>query len=258
MKKNSLKSLQNYGPFSSFPNENHLVNKSIVNFYLFILSSCSMIRASVLLASVSIGMLHAGCRSSNQAFVQYQRPAHTHDSPALAQTDTIPKGSTVAEPPILVENQELINQINPFPGHRPTPTHVRNPEAHESKRPGWMQRVSLNTDPSTTEYAPRREAPLLSTKRTVPGLVKGSLAGAIVSQGLLLFGAASGTLWLLAVTLPLASVLVGIAGLAKISRRREEYRGKGWAMSAIMLATGALGLALVAAAALATSEVVWK
>lgn len=90
------------------------------------------------------------------------------------------------------------------------------------------------------------------------GTVKVSLARAIVSQGLLLLGTATCMVWLLTVILALASVLVGVSGLAKISCQREDYRGKGWAMSAIMLATGALGLALVAAAALATSEAIGK
>lgn len=221
-----------------------------------------MIRSRILLATVVIGMLQTNCRSSNQAFVHYQRPGHAYESlpepTLLIIPDTLPAATSPREFPSLPDHQTATNYTAGLPGYHPAPTHIQNPEAHESKRKGWLHKISLNTDPATTDYALRREAPLLSTKRKVPALVKVSLAGAVVSQGLLLLGAASGTLWLLAVTLPLASVLVGIAGLAKISRRREDYRGKGWAMSAIMLATGALGLALIAAAALATSEAIWK
>ncbi len=226
------------------------------------LSSCSMVRTSLLLATVAIGMLQTNCRSSNQAFVQYQRPAHAYESPAelpiVASPDTLPATPALFEPALLTDHQSLTHQTIHLSGHHPTSTHIHNPEARELKRASWLRRISLNADPATTDYAPHREVPVISTKRKVPGSVKASLAGAIVSQGLLLLGTATGTVWLLTVLIPLASVLVGVAGLAKISRRREEYRGKGWAMSAIMLATGALGLALVAAAALATSEAIWK
>lgn len=226
------------------------------------LSSCSIVRVGVLLATVSIGMLTPSCRSSNQAFVQYQRPVHVRESPAerpgIVETDTLPTAAAPGNLVFLTENQQLTNQSGSYPSHRPKPTHIKNPESHESIHKNWLHRINSNDDPTTAEYAPRREAPVLSTKRKVPGLVKASLAGGILSQGLVLLGAASGVIWILAMTLPLASVLLGVAGLAKISRQREEYRGKGWAMSAIMLATGALGLALVAAAALATSETIWK
>ena len=226
------------------------------------ISSRSMVSTSVLLATVAIGMLHTNCRSSNQAFVQYQRPAHAYKSPAessiVSSPDTLPTIPASEKPSLVVNNQLIFNQATILPAHHPTPMHVRNPEARESKRKGWLHKISLNADYATTDYAPQHEAPVLSTKRKVPGTVKVSLAGAIVSQGLLLLGTATGAVWLLTILLPLASVLLGVAGLAKISHRREDYRGKGWAMSAIMLATGALGLALVAAAALATSEAIWK
>jgi len=226
------------------------------------LSSFSMVRVGVLLATVGIGMLTPSCRSSNQAFVQYQRPVHAHESPPerliLAPPDTLPTASDLRELGLLTENQQLTSQLGLYTSHHPKLTHIKNPESRESNRKSWLQRLNVNNDPTTAEYTPRREVPVLSTKRKIPGIVKASLAGGILSQGLLLLGMASGTIWILAITLPLASVLLGIAGLAKISRQREEYRGKGWAMSAIMLATGALGLALVAAAALATSETIWK
>ncbi len=221
-----------------------------------------MVRASVMLASVVIGLCTTNCRMSNQAFIQYQRPAHAHKLPIevlpVALPDTLIPPLQTQTLSLLPESQIITNQISSASVHRPMSTHSRNPEAREPSRKKWLHSISLNNDPTTVDYAPPHEQPILTTKRKVPGIVKGAVVGGILSQGLLLFGTATGALWLLTIMLPLASVLIGIAGLAKISRRREEFRGKGWAMSAIMLATGALGLALVAAAALATSEVIWK
>lgn len=216
-------------------------------------------RAGLLLASLPIGLLSTNCRPSYQAFVQYQRPEHS--------VETLPTGMPLSDqqavaPPI---KQSLpIDTLPVFiaeqqtkPVILPKAQHLSNPETPKSKS-GLFRKLATSNDPTYAEYAPRREAPVLTTKRRVPNLVKASLAGGVVSQGLLLLGTASGTIWFLAVLLPIASVLMGVAGLAKITRQREEYRGKGWAMSAIMLATGALGLAIVAAAALATSEILWK
>jgi hypothetical protein len=230
--------------------------------------SCTAIaRAGVLLVSVGLGISTTSCRSSQYAMIQYQRPASAHQPNIHAESrstpaDTIPVESWVSEHrPATVGStaSESQSEANHRPAlHKPKANHVRNPEARESKKAQWLRQISVVNNPSVAEFAPRHEAPVVTTKRRVPGLVKASLAGGIASHGLLLLGAASSTIWILAMLVPLASILLGVAGLAKIARRRDEYRGKGWAMSAIMLATGAIGLAMVAAAALATSEIVWK
>ncbi|MCY7359412.1 MAG: hypothetical protein LH609_18540 [Rudanella sp.] len=226
------------------------------------LSSCSIVRASVMLASVAIGLCTTSCRMSNQAFIQYQRPNHAHKWPAealpVALSDTLTPPLSGQHSSSSPDSALITSQVASALEPRPTSTHSRNPEAREPRPKKWLHSINLNNDPAIVDYAPQREQPVLTTKRKVPGIVKGAMVGGILSQGLLVFGTATGALWFLTIILPLASVLIGIAGLAKISRRREEFRGKGWAMSAIMLATGALGLALVAAAALATSEVIWK
>lgn len=95
-----------------------------------------------------------------------------------------------------------------------------------------------------------------SAGRKTYALALVALGVAALSLGLL-FVVSSGTLmWVLSLTLPLTATLLGTASLTTIKRNQDRYRGKGWAMAAIMLGTGVLGLALVALAAISTSELI--
>ncbi|GAB3972933.1 hypothetical protein GCM10028806_25860 [Spirosoma terrae] len=72
-----------------------------------------------------------------------------------------------------------------------------------------------------------------------------------------MFIVSGGTLmWILGITVPLTATLLGVASMTTIKRNQDRYRGKGWAMAAIMLGTGVLGLALIALAALSVSETI--
>jgi len=84
-----------------------------------------------------------------------------------------------------------------------------------------------------------------------------ALGLAVLSYGSLLAGGSTLVL-VLSLVFPLAAVLMGVASLTAIHRNRDRYRGKGWAMAAIVVGTGAMGLALVAVAALSVSRVVWE
>lgn len=79
--------------------------------------------------------------------------------------------------------------------------------------------------------------------------------GVLSFSSLFIIGGSTLT-WVLGVTLPLATTLLGVASMTTIKRNQDRYRGKGWAMAAIMLGTGVLGLALVALAALSVSETI--
>lgn len=227
------------------------------------LSFPALARMASCLATIGLGMIAVGCQPTHYAIVQHERPAHSRLTTQRQEvgpigTDTLP--ATVQRNEAPQPTVAIAADAGPAhsPAYRPKAHHVRNPEAREPKRAAWLRELSVKSNPTVTEFAPRHEAPVPTTKRRVPGLAKASVVGGILSQGLVLFGTASGLVWVLAIMVPLASILLGVAGLAKMTRRRDEFRGKGWAMSGILLATGAIGLALMAAAALATSEVIWK
>ncbi|KAB7730971.1 hypothetical protein F5984_09060 [Rudanella paleaurantiibacter] len=229
------------------------------------LSFPALARMATCLATIGLGMIAVGCRPTHYALIQHERVAHSRlpaerQEAGLIAADTLPGTAQPAQAsPAVVAVAPSANEgpANPMAYH-PKAHHVRNPEAREPKRAAWLREWSVKSNPTVTEFAPRHEVPVPTAKRRVPGLAKASVVGGILSQGLVLFGTASGFVWVLAIMVPLASILLGVAGLAKLTRRRDEFRGKGWAMSGILLATGAIGLALMAAAALATSEVIWK
>lgn len=253
--------MQNYGPLANFPNQNQNVNKFIVNFYLYMLSFQFLCRARVWLALTLVSLFLSNCRSAQYARIPYQRPAHEQaflrEPQQIANTDTLPSAPT-AQPILHTEQQPEKSAISTETIDQPKAAYLRNPDAPKPPKSVWLHKITTPRDPSLREYAPRHEPLVLSGKRKVPGLVKASVVGGGLGQVLMLLGIGtiSTTFWALSLLVPIAALLLGVAGLAKINRRREEFRGKGWAMTAIMLATGALGLAMVAAAALATSEIV--
>ncbi|TAE24587.1 MAG: hypothetical protein EAZ91_20210 [Cytophagales bacterium] len=213
---------------------------------------------------VVLVLLFAQCRSAQFAYVQRSHvETQPFASPVRQQISDVEAIADTNETSLLTQTIADASETAPADRqnfaslhiHKPRPHHLANPESKTQK---WYHKLTANNDPSVREYAFSHEPVMPSGKRRVPGLVKAAAAGGIVSQVLVLLGAASTGLWLVAILVPIASMLVGVAGLAKITRQRDEYRGKGWAMSAILLATGALGLALMAAAALVMSGVVWK
>lgn len=221
-----------------------------------------LLRALLALVPAIVGLLLSNCRSANYASVGHRRVGY-EESVALERSvlppkDTLPRVSRQTDYPTKAEQLSGSYAIQSSSAYHPQAAHVSNPEAPKPGKKQWLQKLTVASTPPTLEYAPRHETPILTIKRKVPGLTKASIAGGIISHFLLLFGTTATAVWLVSILVPLAATLIGIAGLAKITRRREEFRGKGWAMSAIVLATGALGLALVAVAALATSETIWK
>lgn len=225
------------------------------------LSFQSLCRTRVWLVLAFVSLLLSNCRSAQYARIPYQRSAHaqafSQEPQQTANIDTLPSAPPV-QPLLLTEQLPEQATISTETAYKPKAAYLHNPDAPKPPKSVWLHKITTPRDPSLREYAPRHEPLVLSGKRKVPGLVKASVIGGGLGQVLMLLGIGtiSTTFWALSLLVPIAALLLGVAGLAKINRRREEFRGKGWAMTAIMLATGALGLALVAAAALATSEIV--
>lgn len=131
----------------------------------------------------------------------------------------------------------------------------RNPES----RPVTRFRRLFVTGP-IAHVAPRRQTDvdIHSPARKTHRLAWVALVLAGLAYVPVLLAGASTLAWVLSLTLPLTAVLLGVASLTTINRNKDRYRGKGWAMAAVLLGTGVLGLALVAVAALSVSNVVWE
>ncbi|OIN58672.1 hypothetical protein BLX24_14000 [Arsenicibacter rosenii] len=138
---------------------------------------------------------------------------------------------------------------------QPSPRHLQNPDySHRKPRKAWLQQTGI-LSPVETGYV--REKPVVAGKRRTPVLAHGAFAGSAVSCLVSTLSVSGGWIWVVVTTLPLLSALIGVAGLTKIQKNREQYSGKAWAISAILLGTGVIGMAWVALAALASSKAFW-
>ena len=219
-------------------------------------------RWTTLAGVVLIGVVSA-CRSSGYAFLQPQHhvsPSYSASEMPPASRDTVPK-SSVTLPAIIAmgttpaahpPSADAVTQ----PAVQARLAHIRNPDA-STKKPTkrWLTQSGLLASTATTYVYERPTAPV--AKRRTPVLAHGAFAGGLLSYVASTLSATGGWMWLVATTLPLLTALVGVAGLTKISRNREQYRGKGWAISAILLGTGVLGMIWVALFALASSNIIW-
>ena len=224
------------------------------------------IDCSMAIVAIFCFCLLSACRTTQPAYFQPQSHASPHavslnptaNSPDTASTRTIPNLSApevvraVPDGPVVVSSTVAM----------PPQTHSvkqgrfshRNPDSYA------LQRLNRQNGSSTIAHV----APLsqlidrhsLARKTYKPALL--ALGLALLSYTSLFLTGGSTLLWILSITLPMASTLLGTASLLTINRNKERYRGKGWAMAAIVVGTGALGLALVAVAALSVSKIVWE
>ncbi|MEZ0607008.1 hypothetical protein ACAW74_00770 [Fibrella sp. WM1] len=132
-----------------------------------------------------------------------------------------------------------------------------NPDAQPTRRRTWLHQSVMFAPAGDTYTAPRLPS-TFTTKRAVPKGAVYALAASVLPYGLLLFRSLPNWAWLASLALPVASLFMATGALAKIRRNRGQYRGKGWAIAALLLATGYMGMVLYAVAALATSGILWE
>jgi hypothetical protein len=208
----------------------------------------------------SVLTLLSGCGPTRYAYFQPQANAFQRAAPPLnsltASVDTLPAPTEIS----LLENRSS-NEVAVLSTHQAqtvtTETNVvrhRNPDSYQPKRIHHL----FSSIP-LAHVAPKRQMidRHSTSRKTHPLAILGLSLSALAYIPLLLTSAGT-FLWVLGLILPLAAVLLGVASLTTINRNKERYRGKGWAMAAILLGTGVLGLALVAAAALSVTKVLWE
>ncbi len=135
------------------------------------------------------------------------------------------------------------------------PDQHRNPESRSIKR---FNRL-FNPLP-VAHVAPKRQTVVdqHNPARKIHRLALVALGISVLAYTPLLLVGGGTLVWVLSFILPLAAVMLGVASLATINRNKDRFRGKGWAMAAVVIGTGVLGLAMVAMAALSMSKVVWE
>lgn len=219
-------------------------------------------RWTTLAGVVLLGVVSA-CRPSGYALLQPQHHEQYYQATSVAPLharDTIPQSPKNA-PTLTTISAELRQP----PGTsaplekltiRPKRAHLQNPDASALKpKNAWLTKSGL-LEPTVTTYV--YEPPMIqTTKRRTPILAHGAFAGGLLSYVTSALSITGGWMWVIVTTLPLLTALVGVMGLTKINRNREQYRGKGWAISAILLGTGVLGMIWVALFALASSKAFW-
>ncbi|GAA4398204.1 hypothetical protein GCM10023187_08620 [Nibrella viscosa] len=223
---------------------------------------------------LSVAGLMSACSPSNYPFFQpqsgfrHQASAITH--PSVAPADTLPNTAPAipsalpVSPQTRAETETPVGRLTEVPASvgspkpRISPVLSRNPDVPQRPRSpvfSWGETESVQYVAKKLTPAERKA---YNKTRRVPTLNWLALAGSLVPYGILILSLTSGFAWVAGMVFSLGSVLAGIAGLTKISRNPEKYRGKGWAISAILLATGFMGVALLALAALSTSRVIWE
>lgn len=215
-------------------------------------------------AAAACMALLSACGPARPAYFQPQSSFIEHSAPRVheltASADTLPPiSSPVAS---LESGRSGTSEAHQTPPAAPTHTAAltdptarhRNPDSYSRQRPNRLfGSIPVSHVAPKSQTIDRHSA---NRKTHRLGLVALGLS-ALAYAPLLLAG--TGTLALvMTLTLPLAAVLLGIASLTTIRRNKERFRGKGWAMAAIVLGTGVMGMALVAIAALTVSRVVWE
>lgn len=220
-----------------------------------------------------------GCRVAQPAFFSPAQPTYT---PSLMQpTDRATQAPASVRLPAIANSEEqtesyysskqpqqkiaspaqvsvgrpaAVNIILPAG----VPLRHGNPDLAAPRRPVWLYTSQLMAG-SQTSYTANQVIPdELPSKRRVPRGVFYALAGSALPYGLFLFSPLAPWVWVLGLTLPLASILVAAGSLSKIRRNKSLFRGRGWAALALILATSFVGMTLVTLAALATSGILWE
>ncbi|GAB3896567.1 hypothetical protein GCM10028825_42570 [Spirosoma agri] len=215
---------------------------------------------------VCILTLLSGCGSSRYAYFQPQRNAVQRVNPTTADlvtsVDTLTPltvsglttepTATSSSTAVTATATRIQTTAAATAQLLANPSRHRNPESYRTQRFGrWFRSLPLAHVAPRTHMIDRN-----SPSRKTYKLALVALGFAVLSFGSL-FLAGGGVLMLVTeITLPLTATLLGTASLATIKRNPDRFRGKGWAMAAIMIGTGLLGLALVALAALSVSETI--
>lgn len=221
---------------------------------------------------LSVAGLMSACSPSNYPFFQpqsgYRHQITAVDPAAVPLVDTVPiPAKTQSEATTALQSPAVKAEAAPVVSHQAAaPVRhsrfrlrhelSRNPDVAQKPRAGFL--AWTESVPYVEKKLSPAERKAFNRNRRVPTLSRVALVGSLLPYGILLFSLTSGFAWAAAMVFSLGSVLAGIAGLSKISRNPEKYRGKGWSVSAILLATGFMGIALLALAALSTSRVIWE
>lgn len=216
----------------------------------------------MILATLKTGLLALGtlclfgCRPTQTAFFQPAPTAFLAPPPEpelLVEADTVPAAS-------LASVRGGAGAAAPSPAARfanAAPARHANPDAQPTRRRTWLDQRVLFA-PSGENYTAQRLPIDVPAKRAVPKGAVYALAGSALPYGLLLINSVPAWAWWLSLSLPVASLFLATGALTKIRRNKAQYRGKGWAIAAMLLATSYLGMVLVAVAALATSGILWE
>lgn len=193
------------------------------------------------------------CRSSQPAYFQQNATrliaaTTAPESLPAPELDSLPVASRADETPASTEikSSTRADQVR----------HL-NPDAAPARRRTWLQQPVLFA-PTGDSYTAQRLPTTFSTKRAVPKGAVYALAGSTLPYGLLLIRNLPNWAWLASLALPVASLFLATGSIAKIRRNRGQFRGKGWAIAALLLATSYMGVALYALAALAASGTLWE
>lgn len=198
---------------------------------------------------VLLGLVSA-CRPAGYALLQSQ--PHTFARNTVPEPEPAPVQPLSPVALSTVRPDSVVVPPAPSLVIQPAARHLQNPD-HSTQKPRkvWLQQTGL-LSPVETGYV--REKPVMTGKRRTPVLAHGAFAGSAVSYLASTLSTPGGWIWVVVTTLPLLSALIGVAGLTKIQKNREQYSGKAWAISAILLGTGVIGMAWVALAALASAK----
>ncbi|QJW91373.1 hypothetical protein HNV11_19320 [Spirosoma taeanense] len=217
---------------------------------------------------LSIVLLVSGCGPARYAYYQSQATTFEHQKPGLAvltaSTDTLPRSADLSEALARPVSDEPGAVAEPIPSVSRSASKAgladekssrhRNPDSYQGHR--FSRLLGAVTAAHVAPKSHQIDRHSTSRKTYKPALI--ALGLAVLSFGLLFVPGGTTMAWVLAVSVPLSATLLGVASLTTINRNKEHYRGKGWAMGAILLGTGVLGLALVAMAALSISKIVWE
>lgn len=205
------------------------------------------------MAAGCLALLLWGCQSPRYAYFQ---PTSVARSPVLPTTtlqsaDTLPVArqrfvtSSVSDRYVSSSGRSVAVSAGRH----------RNPDSAPKPRLAHL----LRSSEPVPHVAPQRQlTDWHSPKRKTYKPAVAALGVAILSVGVFFVPLTTPLAWGLAAAMPLTATLLGVASLTTISRNRDRFRGKGWAMAAILIGTGIVGMSLLALAALSASNVVWE
>lgn len=214
----------------------------------------------LVVVAVSVLWLLGSCRPTHYAYFQPQVNSipHVANSTVVINvaTDTVsPKTTDYAEVVAVPATSQTTPSANATTQLTPSVVRLsrhRNPDSYQNQRINrWLRSANVGHVAPKTQLIDRHSR----SRKTYP-LAWVALGLGVLSAGAMFIVSGGTLMWILGITVPLSATLLGVASMTTIKRNQDRYRGKGWAMAAIMLGTGVLGLALIALAALSVSETI--